>query len=120
MRSFRSVYFEQAYSLLSQFIDESGRQDEKLIGYLEDRDVEGLVSWADSHKGDALSGPIRLFASGIVLDETLDKLAASAEQLRETSKDALNQSVAYPSPKPSISEQALLLLANTPSSQWIH
>jgi len=120
MRSFRSVYFEQAYSLLSQFIDESGRQDEKLIGYLEDRDVEGLVSWADSHKGDALSGPIRLFASGIVLDETLDKLAASAEQFRETSKDALNQSVAYQSPKPSISEQALLLLAKTPSSQWIH
>ena len=120
MRSFRSVYFEQAYSLLSQFMDESGRQDEKLIGYLEERDVDGLIAWADSHKGDALAAPIRLFASGIVLDETLDKLAESAEELRETSRDALNQAGVYKSSKQPISEQALLLLADTPSSQWIH
>jgi hypothetical protein len=101
-------------------MDESGRQDEKLIGYLEERDVDGLIAWADSHKGDALAGPIRLFASGIVLDETLDNLAASAEEFQKTSRDALNQAGRYQSPEKPISEQALLLLSNTTSSQWIH
>lgn len=120
MRSFRSVYFEKAYSLLSKFIVDSGRRDEQLESFLEDRDVDGLIAWANSHEGDALAGPIRLFASGIMLDETLDRLSSSADELRATTELGLHQDEDVYEPGQSLSEQAILLLANTPSARWIH
>lgn len=115
MRSFRSPYFEKAYCLLSQFIDETGRGDKQLTSYLEERNVDGLLAWADSHKGDLLAGPIRLFASGIMLDRTLDQLIASPSQSATTVNEDVDGAGQL-----SATEEALLMLANTPSPRWVH
>lgn len=115
MRSFRSPYFEKAYFLLSQFIDETGRGDEELTHYLEERNVDGLLAWADSHKGDLLAGPIRLFASGIMLDQTLDELDPTLVESSPSSEDPLTSAIQL-----SATEEALLILANTPAPRWVH
>lgn len=115
MRSFRSPYFEKAYCLLSQFIDETGRGDKQLSSYLEERNVDGLLAWADSHKGDLLAGPIRLFASGIMLDRTLDQLSAVPSEPELAGDDAVASASQL-----SADEEALIILANIPSPRWVH
>jgi hypothetical protein len=112
MSSYRDIYFEKAYALLNQFIDETGREDEQLTNCLEDRDVDGLLAWADENKDDVLAAPIRLFASGIMLDRTLEELADSAEELSAMSEKSIQRLEA--------TERALLAFANMPSPRWIH
>lgn len=115
MRSYRSSYFEKAYCLLSQFIDETGRGDEQLSSYLKERNVDGLLAWADSHKGDLLAGPIRLFASGIMLDRTLNQLTPSTIEADSIGEDTIKSLDELTE-----AEEALLVLANSPSPRWVH
>ncbi len=129
MRSFRSLYFQKAYSLLADFIDETGQGDEELQEHLEQRDVEGLLGWAQLHDDDPLAGPIRLFVSGIMLDQTLDELAAAALEMKGTSdlieKEKTPALRSEPVEAPlsghlDPAEPAMLLIAGIPASRWVH
>jgi hypothetical protein len=58
----------------------------ELEGLLERKDADGLLAWSDSNPDEIVATPVKVFASGVILDRSLEDLSNSTKRLTDCLK----------------------------------